>query len=66
MSESRPPTDPLAPVATPHEPERGSSFWLTRFLILRLLGFVYFFAFLSAARQVLPLLGSDGLTPASS
>src|SRR5262249_8019112 len=35
-------------------------------LILRLLGFVYFFAFLSAARQVLPLLGSDGLTPAAS
>jgi lipase maturation factor len=42
----------------------GSGFWLTRFVILRLLGFVYFFAFLSAARQVLPLLGSDGLTPA--
>ena len=42
-----------------------STFWLTRFLILRLLGFVYLFAFLSAAKQVLPLLGSDGLTPAS-
>src|SRR5262245_29241734 len=46
-----------------HTPGRGSSFWLTRWLILRLLGVVYFFAFLSAAQQVLPLLGSDGLTP---
>ena len=44
---------------------RGSRFWLTRFLILRLLGLVYFFAFLSAARQVVPLIGSNGLTPAS-
>src|SRR2546422_859168 len=48
------------------EPLTGSSFWLTRFLILRLLGFVYFFAFLSAATQVLPLMGSDGLTPVSA
>ena len=39
------------------------SYWLARFVILRLLGFVYLFAFLSAAKQVLPLLGSDGLTP---
>ena len=43
----------------------GPSFWLTRFLILRLLGFVYLFAFLSSARQVVPLIGSDGLTPVS-
>src|SRR2546426_1449108 len=49
-----------------HEASSGSSFWLTRFLILRLLGFVYFFAFLSAATQVLPLMGSDGLTPVSA
>jgi len=47
-------------------PSSGSSFWVTRFLILRLLGFVYFFAFLSAAKQVLPLMGSDGLTPVSA
>jgi hypothetical protein len=39
------------------------SYWLTRFLILRLLGFVYLAAFLSLAWQVLPLLGSHGLTP---
>src|SRR5262249_24216764 len=49
-----------------HTPGRGSSFWLTRWLILRLLGVVYFFAFLSAAKKVLPLLGSDGLTPVST
>jgi len=40
------------------------SFWLTRFVILRLLGFVYFFAFLSAALQIVPLVGADGLLPA--
>ncbi len=40
------------------------SFWLTRFLVLRLLGFVYFFAFLSLATQVLPLIGHAGLLPA--
>lgn len=40
------------------------SYWLTRFLILRLLGFVYFAAFASLAVQVLPLLGSHGLLPA--
>jgi len=39
------------------------TYWLTRFLILRLLGLVYFFAFLSLARQVLPLIGEHGLTP---
>jgi len=42
------------------------SFWLTRFVILRLLGVVYFFAFLSLATQVLPLIGSHGLLPARS
>ena len=39
------------------------SYWLTRFVILRLLGVVYFFAFLSLATQVLPLMGSHGLLP---
>jgi len=41
-----------------------ASYWLTRFLILRLLGLIYFVAFLSLAQQVLPLIGSDGLLPA--
>jgi hypothetical protein len=43
-------------------PDRGS-YWLTRFLILRLLGVIYAFAFLVAANQILPLIGSDGLLP---
>lgn len=41
----------------------SESYWLTRFVILRLLGFVYAVAFLAAARQILPLIGSDGLLP---
>ncbi len=40
------------------------TYWLTRFMILRLLGFVYFFAYLSLAQQVKPLIGEKGLTPA--
>src|SRR5213082_4052730 len=43
---------------------RGNSYWLTRFVILRLLGFVYAIAFLVAANQLLPLIGEHGLTPA--
>src|SRR4029077_20032273 len=40
------------------------TYWLTRFVILRLLGFVYFAAYLSLATQVLPLIGAHGLLPA--
>ena len=43
-------------------PDRGS-YWLTRFVILRLLGAIYAVAFLVAANQILPLIGSDGLLP---
>ena len=43
---------------------RGNDYWLTRFVILRLLGFVYAIAFLVAARQLVPLVGRSGLTPA--
>ncbi|MEO6872161.1 MAG: lipase maturation factor family protein [Chthoniobacterales bacterium] len=39
------------------------SYWLTRFVILRLLGLIYAIAFLVAANQILPLVGSDGLLP---
>jgi len=42
----------------------GNSYWLTRFVILRLLGFVYAIAFLVAANQLIPLVGEHGLTPA--
>src|SRR2546421_247741 len=43
----------------------GNSYWLTRFIILRLLGFVYAVAFLVAAQQLVPLVGEHGLTPAN-
>lgn len=41
------------------------TYWLTRFVILRLLGFIYAIAFLVAINQVVPLIGADGLTPVS-
>ena len=41
----------------------ASAYWLTRFVILRLLGGVYAVAFFVTARQVLPLIGSQGLLP---
>jgi hypothetical protein len=43
----------------------GNSYWLTRFVILRLLGFVYAIAFLVAINQLVPLIGEHGLTPAT-
>lgn len=43
--------------------EAGSSYWLTRFCILRLLGFIYAVAFLAAANQIVPLIGEHGLLP---
>src|SRR6266566_19712 len=43
----------------------GNSYWLTRFVMLRLLGFVYAVAFLVAVKQVVPLVGENGLTPAT-
>src|SRR3569623_1181398 len=39
------------------------TYWLTRFVILRLLGVVYAVAFLVAVNQVIPLIGHNGLTP---
>ncbi len=40
-----------------------ASYWLARFLMLRLLGAIYLVAFLCAARQIVPLIGAHGLTP---
>jgi hypothetical protein len=42
----------------------ASTYWLTRFVFLRLLGVVYFCAFLSAALQLQPLIGARGILPA--
>jgi len=49
---------------TQYIPVDGSDYYLTRFVFLRALGFVYFFAFLSLVKQLIPLLGKNGLTPA--
>src|SRR5215831_7114716 len=46
-----------------NEEPRHTTYWLTRFVILRLLGIVYAVAFLVAANQILPLIGSNGLLP---
>ncbi len=46
------------------EIQRGkSTYQITRFILLRLLGFVYAVAFLVAAQQLIPLIGSHGLLP---
>src|ERR1044071_6401878 len=50
--------------SAPAEQSTRATYWLTRFVILRLLGVIYAIAFLVAINQILPLIGSDGLTPA--
>jgi hypothetical protein len=44
-------------------PQVAPTYWLTRYVILRLLGAIYAIAFLVAINQILPLIGSNGLTP---
>jgi len=39
------------------------TYWLTRFLMLRLLGAIYAVGFLVAINQIIPLIGSNGLLP---
>jgi hypothetical protein len=56
--------EPQPPSAGRKLPTPAPSYWLTRFVILRLLGFVYFIAFLAAANQIVPLVGDHGLLPA--
>lgn len=48
------------------QPTQRSTYWLTRFVILRLLGFVYLTAFLVAAHQIVPLVGHEGILPADT
>ncbi|WP_133272140.1 lipase maturation factor family protein [Hymenobacter radiodurans] len=43
--------------------DSSSSYWLTRFVMLRLLGVIYAVAFLVAINQIIPLIGSNGLLP---
>ena len=47
----------------PRNVSHRRTYWLTRFMILRLLGVVYAVAFLVAINQIIPLIGSNGLTP---
>ncbi|MBL9133283.1 MAG: lipase maturation factor family protein [Verrucomicrobiaceae bacterium] len=44
--------------------QQGENYRLTRFMLLRFTGLVYFIAFLSAAQQFPALVGHDGLLPA--
>lgn len=39
------------------------TYWLTRFIMLRLLGAIYAVAFLAAINQIIPLIGANGLLP---
>ena len=41
-----------------------TQYWLSRFILLRFLGFIYFMAFLCAVKQIVPLIGHNGLLPA--
>ena len=43
----------------------SDTYWLTRFVVLRWMGFVYLVAFYVAARQLVALVGANGLTPAT-
>jgi hypothetical protein len=43
--------------------DRTPSYWLTRYMILRLLGLIYAVAFLVAINQLIPLIGENGLLP---
>lgn len=45
------------------EEDQRPTYWLTRFLILRLLGAIYVVAFLVAINQIIPLIGANGLLP---
>jgi hypothetical protein len=47
----------------PGAPGGRPTYWLTRFLILRLLGVIYAVAFLVAINQIVPLIGENGLLP---
>jgi hypothetical protein len=49
-----------------YAPGAAPTYWLTRFVILRLLGALYAGAFLVAINQVVPLIGEQGLLPLGS
>ncbi len=49
--------------AAPQVQDIRPTYWLTRFLMLRLLGAIYAIAFLVAINQAVPLIGENGLLP---
>jgi hypothetical protein len=56
--------NPTMTEAVPSTARSADSYWLTRLVLLRLLGGVYAVAFLAAGKQIVPLIGSHGLLPA--
>ena len=60
------PVRTFGPLSMTNGSKSGASYWLTRLLILRLVGLIYLVASVSLAQQVLPLIGEDGLLPAHS
>jgi len=55
-----------APISGATDARLSQGYWLTRFLFLRLLGLVYFVAFLCLTQQFRPLIGRSGLLPAQA
>lgn len=51
----------IQPISAPET--KPPTYWLTRFVILRLLGLIYAIAFLVAINQIVPLIGAHGLLP---
>ena len=60
VAEESPTARPLASAA------QAQTYWLARFAILRLLGLIYFIAFVAFINQGIPLLGENGLLPVGS
>ncbi len=52
-------------ISSVHTTVNKPTYWLTRFMILRLLGIMYTVAFLVLINQAIPLFGANGLTPAT-
>lgn len=50
-------------MATAQETDTTPTYWLTRFVLLRLLGVMYAVAFWVAINQLIPLIGEHGLLP---
>ncbi len=47
------------------ELDKAPTYWLTRFMILRLPGVIYAVAFLVLINEIVPQTGADGLLPVS-